>query len=142
MPIPHQAKSGSAVPPIITEDMLQDAFLGGIPCRAYAYVEVTLVEIPADEQGHMKVVEGIRTWRGKAVVEDPVFLTRWQRGKVIRYEGTLQDGDEERQISADVYVYFTRHARARLLADPEAGEDGPALIYVAFIGAGNTQIRS
>ena len=136
------AKPGRAVPPIITEDMLQEAFLGSVPCRAYAYVEVTLVEIPADEQGHVKVVEGIRTWRGKAIVEDPAFLTRWQRGKVLRYEGILRDGDEARQISADVYVYYTRHAKARPFPDRTAGEEESPLIYVAFIGAGNTQIRS
>jgi hypothetical protein len=122
--------------------MLQEALLGGVPCKAYAYVEVTLVELPADEHGHVQVVEGIRTWRGKAVVEDPAFLARWQRGKVVRYEGKLQDGEQERQISADVYVYFTRHARARRFPDRKAGEEGPSLIYVAFIGAGNTQIRS
>ena len=127
---------------IITEDMLQEAFLGGIPCRAYAYVEVTLVELPVDEQGHAKIVEGIRTWRGKAVVEDPAFLARWHYDKVVRYEGKLQDGEEERQISADVYVHYTRHARARRAPDRKDGEAEPSLIYVAFIGAGNTQIRS
>ncbi len=127
---------------IITEDMLQDAFLGGVPCKAYAYVEVRLVEIPVDEQGHVKIVEGIRTWRGEAVVEDPAFLALWQHDKFVRYEGKLQDGEDERQISADVYVHYTRHARARRFPDRKAGEEGPSLIYVAFIGAGNTQIRS
>ena len=127
-----------AVARLITEQMLQEARLGGTSCRAYAYVEVTLVEVPADENGHTKIVEGIRTWRGKAVVDDPTFLTHRRLDRPLRYEGILHDGDEERRISADVYVYQTRRTRI----DPSPGLEGDALqrIYVAFVGAGNAEI--
>ena len=127
-----------AVARLITEQMLQEARLGGTPCRAYAYVEVTLVEVPADENGHMKIVEGIRTWRGKAVVDDQAFLTHRRLDRPLRYEGILHDGEEERRISADVYVYQTR----RIRIDPSENAEGEALqrIYVAFVGAGNAEI--
>ena len=127
-----------AVLRLITEQMLQEACLGGTPCRAYAYVEVTLVEVPADEHGHLKIVEGIRTWRGQALVDDLTFLRHRRLDRAIRYEGILHDGDEERRISADVYVYQTRRTKR----EPDSDQNGEARqhIYVAFVGAGNTRI--
>jgi len=127
-----------AVLRLITEAMLQEARLGGIPCRAYAYVEVTLVEVPADEQGGTKIVEGIRTWRGKALVEDLTFLKHRRLDRPLRYEGMLHDGDEERLISADVYVYQTR--RTKRDVSPDQQDEAHQLIYVAFVGAGNTEL--
>ena len=127
-----------AVARLITEQMLQEARLGGTPCRAYAYVEVTLVEVPFDEHGHTKIVEGIRTWRGKALVDDLTFLTHRRLDRPLRYEGILHDGDEERHISADVYVYQTR--RTRLDPFPDRKDEAHQRIYVAFVGAGNAEI--
>ena len=123
---------------LITEKMLHEARLGGTPCRAYAYVEVTMVEVPADEQGHMKIVEGIRTWRGKALVDDLTFLTHRRLDRPLRYEGILHDGEQERPINADVYVYQTRRTKR----EPVPGRDDSdhQWIYVAFIGAGNAEI--
>ena len=122
---------------MITEKMLQEARLGDTPCRAYAYVEVTLVEVPFDEHGHTKIVEGIRTWRGKALVDDLSFLKHRRLDRPIRYEGILHDGDEERRISADVYVYQTRRTK---LDDAPNQEESHQRIYVAFVGAGNTEL--
>ena len=130
--------TGMAVLRLITEKMLQEARLGGTPCRAYAYVEVTLVEVPADENGQTKIVEGIRTWRGKALVDDLGFLTHRRLDRPLRYEGILHDGDQERHITADVYVYQTR--RTKLDASPDREGEGLQRIYVAFVGAGNTEI--
>ena len=127
-----------AVLRLITEKMLKEARLGGTPCRAYAYVEVTLVEVPADEHGHMKIVEGIRTWRGKALVDDLSFLTHRRLDRPLRYEGILHDGEQERRIDADVYVYQTR--RTKLDPPPEDAHEDHSLLYVAFIGAGNADI--
>lgn len=124
-----------AVLRLITEQMLQEARLGGTPCKAYAYVEVTYVEVPADEHGQTKIVEGIRTWRGKAVVDDLTFLTRRRLDRALRYEGILHDGDEEHPISADVYVYQTR--RTKRDDDASAHSEAKPRIYVAFVGAGN-----
>lgn len=123
---------------LITEKMLHTARLGDTPCRAYAYVEVTLVEVPVDEHGHTKIVEGIRTWRGKALVEDLSFLQHRRLDRPLRYEGILHDGDQERLISADVYVYQTRRAQLEDASDQE--EKPHQRIYVAFVGAGNTEI--
>lgn len=126
-----------AVSRLITDKMLREATLGGTPCRAYAYVEVTHVEVPADEHGHTQVVEGIRTWRGKALIQDPTFLARRRLDRALRYEGVLHDGDAERTISADVYVYQTRRTR---LDPPADAHEATPLIYVAFVGAGNAEI--
>ena len=129
---------GLLVPHVTKADMFQKATLGGIPCKAHAHVEVTLVEVPAAEGQH-KIVEGVRTWRGTAVIQDAAFLARRRLDKPLRYEGILQDGDDERQISADVYVYHTRRAKG----DDEPEQEAPGLrpIYVSFVGAGNTQIH-
>ena len=123
---------------LITEQMLQEARLGGTPCRAYAYVEATFVEIPANDDEPKKIVEGIRTWRGKAVVDDLTFLTHRRLDRPLCYEGILHDGEEERPIKADVYVYQTR----RVKRDPAPGRESeaPQRIYVAFVGAGNAEI--
>ncbi len=122
---------------LITEQMLKEARLGNTPCRAYAYVEVTLVEVPVDEHGQTRIVEGIRTWRGKALVEDLTFLKQRRLDRPLRYEGILHDGDEERPISADVYVYQTRRTKLDAASDQE---EPAQRIYVAFVGAGNTEI--
>ena len=122
---------------LITEQMLKEARLGNTPCRAYAYVEVTLVEVPVDEHGQTRIVEGIRTWRGKALVEDLAFLKQRRLDRPLRYEGILHDGDEERHISADVYVYQTRRTKLDAASDQE---ETAQRIYVAFVGAGNTEI--
>ena len=123
---------------LITEKMLQEARLGGMPCRAYAYVEVTLVEVPANDDGPMKIVEGIRTWRGKAIVDDLNFLTHRRLDRPLRYEGILHDGEEKRHIEADVYVYQTRRMKRDSAPDQEG--NAPQRIYVAFVGAGNAEI--
>ena len=122
---------------LITEQMLKEARLGNTLCRAYAYVEVTLVEVPVDEHGQTKIVEGIRTWRGKALVEDLTFLKQRRLDRPLRYEGILHDGDEERLINADVYVYQTRRTKLDAASDQE---ESAQRIYVAFVGAGNTEI--
>ncbi len=118
--------------------MLREARLGGTPCRAYAYVEVTLVEIPANDNGHPRIVEGIRTWRGKALVDDLTFLTHRRLDRALRYQGILHDGEEERHVDADVYVYQTR--RTRQAIPPDQPGEARHIIYVAFVGAGNTDI--
>ena len=125
---------------VVTEEMLGEAMLGGIPCKAVAYVEVTHVEVPAGERGHTEIVEGIRTWRGTAIVE-ATALPAWRLDKTLRYHGRLLDGDAEREISADVYVYRTRRMKASRRADhpPEAARS--SRIYVAFIGAGNQMLH-
>lgn len=120
----------------VTEEMLREAVLGGIPCKAVAYVEVTHVEVPAGERGRTKIVEGIRTWRGTAIVE-AAALPAWRLDKTLRYHGRLLDGEDEREISAEVYVYRTRRLKPVRSPDqpPEASRSNR--IYVAFIGAGN-----
>jgi hypothetical protein len=122
---------------VVTEEMLQEAMLGGIPCRAFAYVEVIRVEVPADERGRTKLVEGVRTWRGTAVVEAPALPQRWHLDRALRYDGVLLDGDQERPISADVFVYQTRRTKPPHSPDRIAEAAEPQQIYVSFVGAGN-----
>lgn len=120
--------------PDITEDQLQDAQLGGVPCRAIAWLETTKVE-PLPGRRSTGLVDGVRTWRGQAIVEDPAFLQKVQLNAPTPYEGAVIAGDETRQIQGDVYIYHTRRTRpSRKQSDAEAA---PQRIYVDFVGAGN-----
>lgn len=114
----------------LTNDMLEAASLAGIPCRALARLEVTRFEGAFGRRGQRLAVDGVRTWRGRAVIEDASFLQRWQHDAAVRYEGKLHAAGEVQTISADVFVYSTRRTRART---PGA----PSLLYVEFVGAGS-----
>ena len=125
---------------VVTEEMLHEAVLGGVPCKAVAFVEVTHVEVPAGERGHTEIVEGIRTWRGTAIVE-AAALPGWRLDKTLRYSGPLLDGEDKRHINAEVYIYRTRRLKPPRAAEPPSAANRSGRIYVAFVGAGNQMLH-
>lgn len=121
---------------IISEERMQEAVLGGLRCRALAYVEVTRVDVPGGERGRTHTIDGVRTWRGSAIVDVTALPARWHLDKALRYDGPLVDGEQERWISDEVYIYQTRCTRPARSPDRDA-EAGSDRIHISFIGASN-----
>lgn len=113
----------------ITDDMLQEARLGGVSCRACALAETTTLDTRAGRRAYGTSVEGVQTWRGKAVVEDPAFWAVWQRNIRMVYEGVVYVGEEVRHVTAEVFVFSTRRAQRR-------GGRGGHVTHAEFVGAG------
>jgi hypothetical protein len=121
----------------ISEDMLAEARLDGLPCKGLAWVETTKVDV-RDSKGETRTVNGVRTWHGKAVLERGSFSYEQLYNRPLEYHGVLTDGESERRIKGHVFVshLLTTHA-------PYAGGDGQVQtgnygkkIYVEFVGAG------
>ncbi len=121
----------------ISEDMLLKARLGGLSCKALAWTEATRVEM-LDPRGNPTQVPGVRTWHGKAVVEvEALPRERWYNHP-IRYEGTLLDEDQEREISADVFISFMKSDLTGMASEERnQKESSRHVLYVEFTGAGS-----
>lgn len=123
----------------ITEEMLVEASLDGFPCKGYAWTEVTRVEV-LEPGGKKKVVDGVRTWRGKAVITRGVFPLDRLFGNALIYKGPLEDGDQTRDITGYVYISNVQGAKP-----VHSGGDGMAppknrpgdKLYIEFAGASN-----
>ena len=121
--------------PIIDTDTFEDAQLDGIACKATAWVEVTQVESLIGHHS-ARFIPGVRTWRGRAIVYDAHFLDRWPLNVAIEFKGKLRDGEEGRDICADVFIYRTSR-RKHLASSQGNGHAGEEPIFIDFIGAGN-----
>jgi hypothetical protein len=103
------------------------ASLNGKACEAIAWVQTTAINA-LDGKGHSCRVEGIRSWRGRALIDRDVFPSL-PCDSTMRYTGKLKNGDEELDISAEVFL----HSARCYVTDPEEHRQ----TYVEFVGAGN-----
>ena len=120
---------------MVREDELREAELEGVPCLALAWTNVTRLDVVA--RGKPAPVEGVRTWRGMAVVKNVngKIVSNWFN-RIIEYSGWLRRGDEEQRITAQVFVTsFRRTHPARSRSEPES--DVWSTFYIEFTGAGN-----
>ena len=87
---------------------LQDATLGGIACRAVAWVAVARYEAEARNQKR-EAPAGRRAWRGMALIEGTGMSSvgAWLN-RAVPYNGMLQAGGELIPIAAEVYITDTR----------------------------------
>ena len=104
------------------------ASLNGYACEAFAWVQSTCLNI-LDGQGGVQTVAGVRRWRGRALIDREALKGAVSCDAPVRYTGKIRDGDDERDVNADVYLYFTRCQAA----DPDVHQQ----TYVEFIGAEN-----
>lgn len=118
-----------------TDQVFEDATLGGVPCKAIAWVEVTRLKI-IDGRQEPRTVDGVRTWHGRAFVDLENVPEQWQYNSAVRYEGKVRDGEDVRNVAADVYIHYRVHRPAW---DDINGFDRPPLhrLQVRFTGAGN-----
>jgi hypothetical protein len=120
----------------ISDEALEEATLAGIPCRAMAWVRTTQLTVIDGRKGH-RVVDGVRTWHGQAVVESEGPPPRWEYNAAVRYEGLVRKGDDLYEVSADVYIHQRFH-RAPERSEYDAGDRPPRHYFqVRFTGAGN-----
>ena len=124
-----------------TPAQLHDAYLGGIPCKAIAWVEVTRLRV-VDGRSGQRLVDGIRTWHGQAVVQCDVVPTQWEYNSAVRYVGKVKDGDDEREIDAEVYIHhrLCRPLRSSSSSTQRNGSGGQHHLQVRFTGAGNLRL--
>ena len=105
------------------------ASLNGQACEAFAWVQTTAINV-LDGKGRSCKVEGVRSWRGRALVDRSAFPSGIPCDSAVQYTGKVKNGDEELDVSADVFLYFTRC----YATDPA---DAHGQTYVEFVGAGN-----
>ena len=134
-----QAAMSMPVTPQATDQVFEDAMLGGVPCKAIAWIEVTRLKV-IDGRREFRTVEGVRTWHGRAFVDLERVPEQWQYNSAVQYTGKLRDGDEVRDICADVYIHYRVH---RPTWDEMNGTDRMPLhrLQVRFTGAGNLRFR-
>ena len=106
---------------------LWKASLGGHTCKAFAWIQSTSVDI-LDGKGKVCQVPGIRRWRGKALIDRSSLPLDLTSPKALRYSGKVIDGDQERVISADVYLHFSSDEVRELSVQ---GQEQ----YIEFVGA-------
>lgn len=109
---------------VVAEIQLESARLGGLPCRACAWIHATRSRERTGPRT-WEVVEGIRPWRGMALFRREAFPPQFIETGALLYEGAVLDGEQVRQVSAEVFVHTMQR---RKQAD--------ALIVVEFVGAG------
>lgn len=120
---------------MIREDELREAELEGVPCLALAWTNVMRLDVVAS--GKPAPVDGIRTWRGTAVVKNvnSKIVSNWFN-RIIGYSGWIRRGDEEQQIASQVFVTsFRRTHPGKSRAEPDS--DAWSTFYIEFTGAGN-----
>ncbi len=120
---------------MVREDELREAELEGVPCLALAWTNVVKLDVIAS--GKAAPVEGVRTWRGMAVVKNvnSQTVSNWFN-RIINYSGWLRRGDEEERIVAPVFVTSFRRTHAGgSRSGPES--DIWSTFYIEFTGAGN-----
>lgn len=117
------------------QERFVDAMLGGVPCKAVAWVDVKRLRV-VDEQRGQKMVEGVRTWHGHAIVECEVVPAQWEYNSAVRFVGKVVDGEQEFEVNADVYIHHRLHrpATASITSDDRAARHR---LQVRFTGAGN-----
>ncbi len=114
------------------DELFWTASLNGQTCKAFAWVQATSLDV-LDGQGHVRTVAGVRRWRGKALIDRDALPADLHGTATVRYAGKVKDGDHEREIDADVFLYF----RQAFSEEDYAGGDGAVSrqTYVEFIGA-------
>lgn len=124
-----------------TPAQLHDAYLGGIPCKAMAWVEVTRLRV-VDGRSGQRLVDGIRTWHGQAIVQCDVVPTQWEYNSAVRYVGKVKDGEDVREIDAEVYIHHRLYRPPRLASNSTQphGEGAQHQLQVRFTGAGNLRV--
>ncbi len=117
------------------QERLVDAMLGGVPCKAIAWVDVKRIRV-IDQQRGQRVVEGVRTWHGQAVVECDTVPAQWEYNSAVRFVGKVVDGEQEMEVNADVYIHHRLHRpmTANLTTMDRAARHR---LQVRFTGAGN-----
>ena len=124
----------------IADQVLEEARLAGIPCRAMAWVQVTQLTVIDGRRGH-RVVDGVRTWHGQAVVESDGPPAHWEYNAAVRYEGLVRVEDDLYEVDAEVYIHQRSHRPADR-TDDETGDRPPRHRYqVRFTGAGNLPLH-
>ncbi len=126
---PHLSEEGLeeivAARQVVPEIQLESARLGSLACRACAWVHATQSRERTGPRT-WAMVDGVRTWRGMALFRREAFPPQFIETGGLLYEGAVLDGEQVRQVSAEVFVHTMQR---RKQAD--------ALIVVEFIGAGN-----
>jgi hypothetical protein len=120
---------------MVSEDELREAELEGVPCLALAWMNVTRLDVVT--KGRPAPIEGVRTWRGMAVVKNVngKIVSTWFN-RIIRYSGWLRRGNEEQRITAHVFVTsFRRTHPGKSQGEPES--DVWSTFHIEFTGAGN-----
>jgi hypothetical protein len=113
----------------IREERLWHALLDGHTCKAVAWVQATSLDV-LDGKGQVRRVPGVRRWRGRALIDRDAFPSDFPASRAVRYAGKVLDGDQEREINADVFLLFTHR-------EPAVNGNGvcDGQTYVEFIGA-------
>jgi hypothetical protein len=121
---------------MIQEEELREARLEGMPCRAAAWMDVTRIEVV--RKGEARPVTGMRTWRGVAVVDAGAkIISNWVN-RPVSYSGRVRVGEDEREVSANVFITGYRRSKPQRTSVPTDSENG-STYYIEFTGAGNLQ---
>lgn len=116
----------------LPESQYVQARLNGVPCDAMAWIQTTSLSI-LDGRGKSQTVEGIRKWRGKAVLKQAVDEFHFDSS--VKYQGKLRHGEEEWDIDAEVFLYYIR--RNKIPTTQDSRQEESEGTYVEFVGAGN-----
>ncbi len=123
------AEEAQPLPAVEGKAFLRSASLNGFACQAIAWIHATSIDV-LDGEGGTRRVPGVRSWRGRALVDRAALPPEFFSYKAVRYNGKVLDGDQERDILADVFLLITGSSRSGREASPDARR-----IYVDFIGA-------
>ena len=115
---------------------LRDAALDGLPCRAMAWVDITRLEVI--RKGEARPIEGIRTWRGIAVVDSvtPKVVSTWTN-RTIPYTGCVRVGEDKRDVKAEVFITSCKRNLASRAGKALPEEEAASVYFIEFTGAGN-----